>query len=112
MLATRTTDGEQPLLAVLDITVRRNAFGRQVHSFEAPVELCLPGQEGVGVFPGVFIRAPWVEELGPAVQAIATCEGRIVGVRQDAVLGVAFHPELTEDTRLHAYFLGLVAASR
>ena len=83
-----------------------------MHSFEAPVELCLPGEEGVGSFPGVFIRAPWVEELGLGVQAIASCEGRIVGVKQGPVLGVAFHPELTEDTRLHAYFLRLVAAQR
>lgn len=112
MLATRTTEGEQPLLGVLDVTVRRNAFGRQVHSFEAPVELSLAGQEGAGSFPGVFIRAPWVEELGPGVQAIASCEGRIVGVKQGSVLGVAFHPELTEDARLHAYFLRLVTAHR
>ncbi len=109
MLAARTTERDQPLLGVLDVTVRRNAFGGQVHSFEAPVELCLPGEVDVGSFPGVFIRAPWVEELGPGVQAIASCEGRIVGVKEGSVLGVAFHPELTEDTRIHAYFLRLAA---
>ena len=112
MLAARTTDREQPLLGVLNVTVRRNAFGRQVQSFEAPVELRLPGEDGVSSFPGVFIRAPWVEELGPGVRMIASCEGHIVGVKQGSVLGVAFHPELTEDTRLHAYFLRLVASER
>ena len=66
MLASRTTEGTQTLLGVMDITVRRNAFGAQVHSFEAPVDLCLPGEEDAGSFPGVFIRAPWVEEAGPA----------------------------------------------
>jgi pyridoxal 5'-phosphate synthase pdxT subunit len=109
MLATRTTDTNQPLLGVLDTTVRRNAFGAQVRSFEAPVELELPGA-GPGPFPGIFIRAPWVEELGPGVEVIATCEGHVVGVRQGSILGVAFHPELTEDPRLHVYFLRTVAA--
>ena len=110
MLASRTTEGTQPLLGLLDITVRRNAFGRQVHSFEAPVDLCLPGEEDAGSFPGVFIRAPWVEEAGPGVQVIATCDGRIVGVQQGSLLGVAFHPELTNDTRVHEYFLRRVVA--
>ena len=105
MLANRTTEGSQPLLGLLDVTVRRNAFGRQVYSFEAPVELCLPGEESPGAFPGVFIRAPWVEEYGPSVQVVATWEGRVVGVQQGSTLGVAFHPELTGDTRLHDYFL-------
>jgi 5'-phosphate synthase pdxT subunit len=109
MLANRTTEGAQPLLGVMDVTVRRNAFGRQVHSFEAPVELCLRGDADPEVFPGVFIRAPWVEESGPAVRVVATWEGHVVGVQQDGLLGVAFHPELTDDTRLHAYFLHLVA---
>lgn len=113
MLASRTTDGRQPLLGLLDVTVRRNAFGRQVHSFEAPVRLHLPGEENSQTFPGVFIRAPWVEEIGPGVQVIATCEERIVGVVQGSLLGVAFHPELTEDTRIHSYFLrDLVARPR
>ena len=111
MLASRTTEGSQPLLAVMDVVVRRNAFGRQVNSFEAPVELVIPGT-GEEAFPGVFIRAPWVEEYGGDVEVIARCEGRIVGVRQGHVIGVAFHPELTDDTRLHAWFLRLVAEER
>jgi 5'-phosphate synthase pdxT subunit len=110
MLAKRTTEGGQTLLGLMDITVRRNAFGRQVHSFEAPVDLCLPGDAASAAFPGVFIRAPWVEESGPGVEVIATCEGHVVGVRQGSMLAVAFHPELTDDARLHAYFLRSIAA--
>jgi 5'-phosphate synthase pdxT subunit len=115
MLATSTTDGEQPLLGVMDVTVRRNAFGRQTRSFEGSVELHLAseadGADAEETFHGIFIRAPWVEEIGPGVEVIARCDGRIVGVRQDHMIGVAFHPELGDDTRLHAYFLELVRAS-
>jgi 5'-phosphate synthase pdxT subunit len=107
MLARRTIDGEQPLLGVMDVTVRRNAFGRQPRSFEAAVELHL-GSDPEEAFRGIFIRAPWVEAMGPAVEAIAHCDGRIVGVRQDSAMGVAFHPELGTDTRLHEYFLEMV----
>lgn len=112
MLAGRTSEGSQPLLGLMDITVRRNAYGRQVHSFEAPVDLVLDGSPSADPFPGVFIRAPWVEEPGPGVEVIATCEGRIVGVRQGLLMGVAFHPELTDDTRLHEYFLRRMVAGR
>jgi 5'-phosphate synthase pdxT subunit len=124
MLASRTTDGEQPLLGVMDVTVRRNAFGRQTRSFEASVDLRLvtepgepapdPGEAAsapVETFPGIFIRAPWVEQMGPGVEPIAYCDGHIVGVRQEHMIGVAFHPELGDDTRLHSYFLELVRAS-
>ena len=111
MLASETTDGPQPLLGVMDVTVRRNAFGRQPRSFEAPVELSLmPGASET--FHGIFIRAPWVEQVGPGVEVIARCDGRTVGVRQGHMVGVAFHPELGHDTRLHAYLLDLVKASR
>jgi pyridoxal 5'-phosphate synthase pdxT subunit len=110
MLATRLTDGAQPLLRAMDVTVHRNAFGRQTHSFEASVELCL-GPGTTETFPGIFIRAPWVEEAGPGVDVIARCDGHIVGVRQGHMIGVAFHPELGDDTRLHSYFLELVRAS-
>jgi pyridoxal 5'-phosphate synthase pdxT subunit len=111
MLAVETSDGEQPLLRVMDVTVRRNAFGRQTRSFEAPVELSLtPGVSET--IHGIFIRAPWVEQVGPGVEVIARCNGRIVGVRQDHMIGVAFHPELGDDTRLHDYFLEVVRASR
>jgi 5'-phosphate synthase pdxT subunit len=105
VLARRTTEGGQPLLDLMDITVRRNAFGPQVRSFEAPVDLSLDGSRDAVPFPGVFIRAPWVEQWGSGVEVIARCEGHVVGVRQGALLGVAFHPELTDDPRLHAYFL-------
>jgi 5'-phosphate synthase pdxT subunit len=110
MLASGTTDGEQPLLGVMDITVRRNAFGRQTRSFEAPVELRLSPKTS-DTFHGIFIRAPWVAEVGPEVEVIARCDGHIVGVRQGHVIGIAFHPELGGDTRLHAYFLDLVRSS-
>lgn len=113
MLAERTTEGDQPLLGLMDITVRRNAFGRQVHSFEAPVDLDLGESSSAHPFPGVFIRAPWVEESGEGVDVIATCDGRVVGVKQGLMLGVGFHPELTDDARLHDYFLRrLVARGR
>jgi 5'-phosphate synthase pdxT subunit len=107
MLAKATVETAQPLLGVLDVTVRRNAFGRQVHSFEGQVALRLKGS-GREPFPGVFIRAPWVEQVGPGVEVIAVYEGKVVGVRQGHLLGFAFHPELTEDTRLHRAFLELV----
>ena len=108
MLASATTDGEQPLLGAMDVTVRRNAFGRQTRSFEAPVDLRLtPDRDEI--FHGIFIRAPWVEEVGAGVEVIARCDGHIVGVRQGQIIGVAFHPELGDDTRLHAYFLELVS---
>jgi 5'-phosphate synthase pdxT subunit len=127
MLAKHTADGEQPLLQVMDITVRRNAFGRQPRSFEGPVELSLGGSGGAPVsaaqaaagaacrpcdhFHGIFIRAPWVEAIGPGVEVIARHGDHIVGVRQGHVMGVAFHPELSDDTRLHEYFLEMVRAS-
>lgn len=110
MLASSTTDGEQPLLGAMDVIVRRNAFGRQTRSFEAPVQLTLvPG--ATDTFHGIFIRAPWVEEIGPGVEVIARYDGRIVGVRQGDAVAVAFHPELGDDTRLHSYFLDLVAGA-
>ncbi len=110
MLASRTVEGTQTLLGLMDITVRRNAFGSQVNSFEAPVDLCLEGEDDHTVLTGVFIRAPWVEEHGAGVQVLATCDGHVVGVRQGHLLGVSFHPELTGDTRLHEYFLREVVA--
>lgn len=108
LLAARTTGADQPVLGVLDVTVCRNAFGRQVRSFEGPVELNLgdgPGER----FHGIFIRAPLVEAAAAHVEVIATHKSRIVGVRQGSVLGVAFHPELGTDKKLHEHFLGLVA---
>jgi 5'-phosphate synthase pdxT subunit len=95
---------EQPTLDLIDITVRRNAFGRQIASAEVPLAIPVLGPEP---FPAVFIRAPWVERAGPQVEVLAQLEGHGVFVRQGNVLGTSFHPELTGDDRLHAYFAGL-----
>ena len=94
-------------LGVLDLRARRNAFGRQVRSFE--IDLELEGVEG-GPLRAVFIRAPWVDEHGDAVDVLAQVEGHPVAVRQGDVLAVAFHPELTGDGRLHRWLLEAVAA--
>ena len=96
-------------LGVLDVVARRNAFGRQVRSFEAEIEL--DGVEG-GPLRAVFIRAPWVQEWGPGVELLARVDGHPVAVREGAVLAVAFHPELSGDPRVHELFLERVRASR
>ena len=94
-------------LGVLDVTARRNAFGRQVSSFEADLELAGLGANGrpQGALRAVFIRAPWVEEYGEEVQVLGEIDGHPVAVRQGNVLAVAFHPELTGDRRVHAWLL-------
>ncbi len=102
LLASDVEGSSQYALNLLDITVRRNAFGAQVHSFEDSVKV-----EGMGEVTGVFIRAPIVTRCGPGVQAIAHYGDAIVAVRQGNRLGTSFHPELTEDTRMHEYFLQL-----
>jgi pyridoxal 5'-phosphate synthase pdxT subunit len=97
----------QDTLGGIDMTVRRNAFGRQVDSFESDIALRgVPGPD----FRAVFIRAPWVEETGPGVEIIGTESrtGRIVAVRQGPALATAFHPELTPDLRLHELFIDMV----
>jgi len=94
-------------LALMDITVRRNAFGRQVDSFEA--ELQISGLQG-GPFHGVFIRAPYIEKAGSGVQALSALpDGEIVAARQGNLLATSFHPELSGDTRIHRYFADTVA---
>jgi 5'-phosphate synthase pdxT subunit len=98
-------DLNQPTLDLLDITVRRNAFGRQNDSAE--VELSIPAI-GAAPFPAIFIRAPWIERVGASVELLAQREGHGVMVRAGNVLGTSFHPELTSDTRIHAYFLKIV----
>jgi 5'-phosphate synthase pdxT subunit len=85
-------------LGLLDVSTRRNAFGRQLNSFEADLEL-----DGFGELRAIFIRAPWVEEVGEDVEVLAEVEGHPVAVRQDNILAVAFHPELTDDIRVHAW---------
>jgi 5'-phosphate synthase pdxT subunit len=91
-------------LGLLDITARRNAFGRQLHSFEA--DLDLPNMNG-GPVHAIFIRAPWVAELGPDVEVLASVDEHPVAVRQGHVLAVAFHPELAGETRLHELLLSI-----
>jgi len=106
-IAKDVVDGkpDQPLLALMDVTVRRNAFGRQVDSFEADLEIAALGEEP---FHAVFIRAPLIERIGEEVEILAKLEdGAIVAVRQGHLLATAFHPELTEDDRFHRYFLSL-----
>lgn len=109
MLATTIVDGraDQRPLGAIDITVRRNAFGRQVDSFEGPVDVA-----GIdGAVPGVFIRAPWVEAVGDGVEVLATAAGHPVAVRQGPVLATSFHPEISGDLRVHRLFLDMVTAS-
>ena len=102
----------QQTLGGLDITVRRNAFGRQVDSFETDLDIA-----GIkGPVHAVFIRAPWVEEVGPAAEVLARVEGgpaagRIVAVRQGPLLVTSFHPEVTGDTRVHRLFVDIVRES-
>jgi 5'-phosphate synthase pdxT subunit len=108
LLADRIADGDEPVLQLLDITVQRNAYGRQLDSFEADVAIPSLGDAPLH---GVFIRAPVVSEVGPEVEVLARdADGRAIAVRQGRVLATAFHPELTPDRRLHRLFLELVAS--
>jgi pyridoxal 5'-phosphate synthase pdxT subunit len=91
-------------LGVLDVRARRNAFGRQVSSFEADVQVGGPGGR-IDAMRAVFIRAPWIDEVGEGVEVLAEVDGHPVAVRQGNVLAVAFHPELTGDGRLHAWLV-------
>ena len=119
LLATDVLDGrpDQHQLDAVDMTVRRNAFGRQVDSFEADLDMAEIGGRPIHA---VFIRAPWVERVGPGVQVLArvpdmpaagAAAGRIVAVRQGPVLTTAFHPELTGDGRVHRLFCDMVRAA-
>lgn len=110
VLGRRVPDLDRPPLGLMDLTVRRNAFGRQIESFEAQVEV--QGMAG-GPFPAVFIRAPRIEQVGPGVEVLATLDdGAMVAARQDHLLATAFHPELTDDTRFHRLFLELASGAR
>lgn len=99
---------DQPTLGLLDVCVARNAFGRQIESFEADIPFYGTPQTGESSVHGVFIRAPYVRQAGPDVVVLSRFRDRIVGVRQGALLGTAFHPELTDDPRIHRYFLEMV----
>ena len=111
MLADRLTDGVegQQTYGGIDMTVRRNAFGRQVNSFEGDIALAGLG-DSAAPLRAVFIRAPWVEQTGPGVSILGTDlgTGRIVAVRQGPLLATAFHPELTPDRRIHRLFVDIV----
>ncbi|MFJ5803235.1 MULTISPECIES: pyridoxal 5'-phosphate synthase glutaminase subunit PdxT [Streptomyces] len=107
MVADKLLDAreDQETFGGIDMIVRRNAFGRQNESFEAAVDVTgIPG----GPVEGVFIRAPWVESVGGAVEVLATYDGHTVAVRQGNVLATSFHPELTGDHRVHALFVDMV----
>lgn len=108
VLARDITDGmpDQRGLGLLDIAVRRNGFGRQVESFESPLHI--EGMDGK-TFPGVFIRAPLVERTGD-VEVLAAHDGHPVAVKHDRILALAFHPELTDDLRMHREFLRIAGA--
>ena len=115
LLAREVLDGrpDQQGVGGLDVVVRRNAFGRQVDSFETDLSLA-----GIGAVHAVFIRAPWVQETGADVEVLATlpgdgpAAGRVVAVRQGPVLATSFHPELTGDHRVHGLFVDMVKEAR
>jgi pyridoxal 5'-phosphate synthase pdxT subunit len=96
-------------LGFIDVTARRNAFGRQLQSFEADLEVTGAGEEPLRA---VFIRAPWVERTGDGVEVLATWEGHPVAIRGEGVLASAFHPELTDDPRFHAIFMAMITKAQ
>lgn len=100
LLARELVNDGNVYFGLLDAAVRRNAYGRQLGSFRTELSF-----KGVGEFPAVFIRAPYVERAGKGVEVLAETGGKIVAVRQGNLFATAFHPELTEDVRLHEYFL-------
>ncbi len=101
LAASATTGPRQPLIGLMNALVERNGFGRQVHSFEKDLDV-----DGFDEpFTGVFIRAPFFEDVGPGVEVLSELEGRVVAARGENILVTAFHPELTDDTRFHEYFL-------
>ncbi len=108
LLATTISDGDPPVFGLLDMAVRRNAFGRQLESFEADLSVPILGDAPVH---GIFIRAPIVEAVGPAVDVLARLDdGRIVAVRERNILATAFHPELAGETRFHRLLATMAAA--
>jgi 5'-phosphate synthase pdxT subunit len=109
LLAKTITDSDLQTLCLMDIEVRRNAFGRQVDSFET--DLAVPALGGE-LFHSVFIRAPYIEHVGNGVETLARLDdGTVVAVRQKNLLALAFHPELSHDTRMHEYFIDMVKIS-
>ena len=100
---------DQPLLDILDIKLERNSFGRQKQSFESDISM---DSIGIPKFNGVFIRAPSVSDVGSDVEVLSKFNERIIAVKKGNVIGTSFHPELTEDTALHKYFINLVNTSK
>lgn len=96
-------------LGFIDIVAKRNAFGRQLQSFETDLEVAGAGDEPLRA---IFIRAPWVERCGPEVEVLASYDGHPVAIREGRVLACAFHPELTDDPRFHAIFMAMTTAAR
>ena len=110
ILMSRDVGRDQPLLGAMDVQVARNAFGRQLDSFETDLDVPALGEEP---FPAVFIRAPKIDSVGEGVDVLAKLEdGTAVAARQENMLVTAFHPELTDDLRFHRYFLAMVEAER
>lgn len=104
LLSGAVTEGDQPLIGVLDVVVKRNAFGPQNESFEAELDI-----EGMGEpFPAVFIRAPWIDKVGSEVEVLSAIDDHPVMVRQDRILATSFHPELTDDGRIHQMLLDMI----
>lgn len=104
VLANEIENSNQPRLSLMDISVRRNAFGRQINSFEADIEIPLLGEPP---FRCVFIRAPIITKVGEGVEVLATFEDKIILAKQGNMIACAFHPELTSDLRLHQLFISL-----
>lgn len=107
LLANSLSNDKNVYFGTLDATVKRNAYGRQLGSFKADLEV-----KGVGSYPAVFIRAPYIEKVGSGVEVLAETGGKIVAVRQKNMLATAFHPELTQDTRIHKYFIKMIEENR
>lgn len=109
VLLAKKTDFNQPLLGLMDITVKRNAYGRQKDSFEVPIEILNQN------YPGVFIRAPAIESYDKTkddIQVLSEFDGKIIAIQQKDNIALSFHPELTEDTLIHEYFLKKIIAER
>lgn len=107
LLAKKIENDSRAGLGTMDIAVRRNAYGRQLGSFSCTAEM-----KGVGTIPMTFIRAPYIERVFGKAESLAVVDGHIVAARQDNQLVTAFHPELTDDTRVHEYFLGMISGSK
>lgn len=103
LLADKISGSDNSYLATMNITARRNAYGRQLGSFNAESEF-----KGIGIIPLTFIRAPYIEEVRGNAEILCEVDGRIVAARQDRQIAAAFHPELTDDKRLHKYFLDMI----